>query len=55
MNDDYLYCESCDTYFDNFKYDCLEDAGHDTCKVRSLSKKELLECVEDCKEMRCEE
>ncbi len=38
----YLYCGSCKTYFDRWKYCSPEDTGHAECKVRTLNKDEFL-------------
>lgn len=51
----YLYCTTCKEFFDMHVYDSLEDAGHDTCKVRKLSGEEIKNCELDCKEFNCEE
>lgn len=50
---DYLYCLTCDTIFDYWKYDCLNDAGHTLCKTRRLTQKEYELALKSCKEVGC--
>ena len=47
---DYIYCEICKEFVDWWKYNDLEDTGHQGHKVRNVTLEELKECVEDCKE-----
>ncbi len=49
----YIYCETCDQFVDLWKYDCLEDTGHDTCNWRYVTKEELKECISDCEQDGC--
>lgn len=51
--DDYRYCEDCQTVFDFWKFDSLADAGHDGHKVRMLTFKEFVEAVKACREAGC--
>lgn len=51
---DYLYCETCQTYVDFWKYDHdLEAAGHADCKTRPLTDEEFAQAVKDCIEAGC--
>ena len=50
---DYIYCEFCKEFVDLWKYDSIEDTGHDECKWRYVTDKELKECIKDCKESGC--
>lgn len=51
---DYIYCKDCDEYIDFWKYNhSLEDYGHENCRWRYVTKKELKACVKDCEEMEC--
>ncbi len=43
----YLYCNSCKTYFDRWKYYSLEDTGHAKCNVRTLNKDEFLSVLSE--------
>jgi hypothetical protein len=47
----FAYCETCETYFDLWKYDTLEDAGHSgpTCKVREVTDVEYRELYKEDK------
>ena len=49
------YCEDCKTIFDFWKYDSLEDAGHDGHNIRILTLEEYLEATKSCKEAGCDE
>ena len=53
MNRNYFYCKTCNTIVDFFKYDSLEDTGHDTCDIRDLTNKELKEAMAECKKDGC--
>lgn len=49
----YLYCSSCKTYFDRWKYGSLEDTGHSKCKVRTLNGSEYLLMLSEDKNQGC--
>ena len=49
----YIYCEDCKEFIDLWKYDCIEDTGHDKCKWRYVTEKELKKCVADCEKNGC--
>lgn len=50
----YLYCKACRTYFDRWKYDSLEDAGHARCSyLRTLAGEEFLSILAEEKEVGC--
>lgn len=49
----WLYCIDCDTVFDMYKYDNIEDTGHSECNLRKLTQKEKLEAYKECKEEGC--
>jgi len=52
--EDYLYCETCKTFVDFWKYDHSRDAaGHADCKVRSVTQGELKALVKECAEAGC--
>ena len=48
----FAYCKTCETYFDLWKYDTLEDAGHSdsSCKVREVTDREYRELYKEDKE-----
>lgn len=50
---DYLYCEDCHTFVDLWKYGNVEDTGHEKHRWRYVTKEELKQCIEDCKEDGC--
>ena len=50
---DYIYCEDCETYLDFWKYDCIEDTGHDKCNWRYVTEEELKNCINDCERDGC--
>ena len=50
---DYAYCEDCDTYFDWWKYETLEDTGHDGHRVRNVDAQELETLLKECEEDDC--
>lgn len=50
---DYMYCNDCNTYVDLYKFDNIEDTGHETHDWRYVTEEELKQCVEDCKENEC--
>ena len=50
---DYLYCEDCTMFVDLWKYDSLEDSGHEECRTRNVTPEELKECVKECQENGC--
>ncbi|MCL5068357.1 MAG: hypothetical protein M1368_08415 [Thaumarchaeota archaeon] len=55
---DYIFCEDCEIWVDFWKYENLEDAGHEGHNVRNpKSYEELKECVDDCQETidRCDD
>jgi hypothetical protein len=51
--EDYLYCNTCKSFCDLWKYGDVESAGHADCDWRSVTKTELKECVEECEEDGC--
>lgn len=50
---DYIYCKTCKTFVDFWKYDNIEDTGHAHCSWRYVTKKELKGLVKGCKENGC--
>lgn len=55
---DYIFCEDCGIWVDFWKYENLEEAGHEGHNVRNpKSYEELKECVDDCQETidRCDD
>ena len=50
---DYIFCKDCQEYVDLWKYGSVENAGHDKCRWRYVTKKELKQCVKDCEEEGC--
>jgi hypothetical protein len=51
---DYIYCKTCNTIFDFWKYDHdISDAGHEDCEWRYVTEEELKECVKNCEESGC--
>ncbi|MEM2760077.1 MAG: hypothetical protein QXU32_09175 [Nitrososphaerales archaeon] len=54
LSEYYLYCNACETYFDRWKYDSLEDSGHARCKyVRTLGRDEFLSILSEDKQEGC--
>lgn len=54
LSEYYLYCKTCKTYFDRWKYCSLEDAGHAKCRsVRTLNRNEFLSVLSEDKEVGC--
>lgn len=52
--DDYLYCETCKTFVDFWKYDHSRDAaGHLNCNVRSITEEEFRQLIKECEEAGC--
>lgn len=50
----YLYCETCETFCDYWKYDYnLVDAGHEGCKTRPVTQEEYRECLKECEQDGC--
>lgn len=49
----YLFCETCDTYCDLWKYGSPEDAGHTGCDWRYVTEEELVDCIASCKSHGC--
>lgn len=49
----YLYCNSCKTYFDRWKYSSIEDTGHAKCRVRTLNGAEFLSILSEDREQGC--
>jgi len=47
------YCERCKQVFDLWKYDSLEDAGHEGHKLRMLTDEEYAEALKECEEHGC--
>lgn len=47
---DFIYCKSCDTYFDLWKDRKSEHLKHN---FRYVFKKELKECIKDCEDDGC--
>ena len=53
-NKDYIYCETCQTFIDFWKYDHdIDDTGHRDCVWRYVTDEELKECIKECKENGC--
>ena len=52
-NKDYIYCEDCNEYVDFWKYDNVEDTGHDECNWHYVNDEELKDCIKDCEEDKC--
>lgn len=50
---DYFHCEDCDMTVDFFKYESIEDTGHEGCCIRPLTPEETKEAVADCEENGC--
>lgn len=50
---DYIYCKDCKQFVDLWKYDSFEDTGHKGCDWRFVTKKELKECISECKKDGC--
>jgi hypothetical protein len=51
---DYLYCGNCEMFVDYWKYQNLEDTGHNSCsKIRNVTGEELSECVAGCHDEGC--
>jgi hypothetical protein len=50
---DYRFCESCQVYFDFWKYDDLASAGHEGCRVREVTEEEYRELLRECREAGC--
>lgn len=53
LSEYYLYCKSCRTYFDRWKYDTLDDSGHSSCKVRTVNGAEFLSMLSEDREQEC--
>jgi hypothetical protein len=51
--EDFRFCEDCDTVFDFWKYDSMEDTGHEGHNIRMLTAEEYKEAVESCREAGC--
>jgi len=51
--EDYRFCEDCNMVFDYWKYDSLEDAGHEGHKVRKVTEQEFWDAVEQCRKGGC--
>lgn len=51
---DYGYCETCECFFDFFKYEHdIDNAGHKDCNWRYVTEEELVHTVNDCVEDGC--
>ena len=51
---DYIYCKTCNTFVDFWKYDHdIEASGHKNCNWRYVTEKELKECISDCEMSGC--
>lgn len=50
---DYIYCKDCQEYVDLWKYGDIKSAGHEQCRWRHVTKKELKQCIKDCEEEGC--
>ena len=50
---DYGFCINCQTIFDLWKYNKLEDSGHEGHKTRPITDEEFKQAVEQCREMGC--
>ncbi len=54
LSEYYLYCKTYRTYFDRWKYDLLEDAGHARCSyVTTLAGEEFLSVLAEEREGGC--
>ena len=51
--EDYGYCETCDMFFDLWRYGSVEDAGHAEHAWRFVTAEELVACVKECLDMGC--
>ena len=45
---DFIYCETCETYVDLFRFDCLEETGHGECNWRFVNQIELPVLAQEC-------
>ena len=45
---DFIFCETCQEFSDFWKYDSIEDTGHDKCSWRYVTEEELKGCMKDC-------
>jgi len=45
---DYIYCEDCEMFVDYWKYDNIQDAGHEGHNWRCVFPEELEECIAEC-------
>jgi hypothetical protein len=51
---DYIYCEDCQEFVDFWKYNHnIIDAGHNGCSWRYVTKEELADCIEACRDGGC--
>ena len=50
---DYIYCEQCKELVDLWKYDSIENTGHESCNWRYVTQEELEVCIHDCIENGC--
>lgn len=45
---DYIYCNDCQEYVDFWKFDSIEDTGHEDCNWRYVTSEELKKLVDNC-------
>jgi len=51
---DYRFCETCQAFFDFWKYEHdLADAGHEGHRVREVTEEEYRELLRECQEAGC--
>ena len=48
--EDFGFCEDCHCYFDLWKYEDIDNAGHSACKWRYASEEELPGLIVSCHE-----
>lgn len=50
---DYIWCDNCKMFHDLWKYTNISDTMHWYCEWRYVNRKELKQCVEQCKYAGC--
>jgi hypothetical protein len=50
---DFIYCETCETYVDLFKFDSVEETGHGECAWRFVNPIELQVLSAECRAEGC--
>ena len=53
LTSDYIYCVDCEMFVDFWKYDAIDDTGHQDCNYRYVTEDELQVCTKDCEEDGC--